>query len=194
MNGISVSNFAKSCGVSRQTIYTDIGRGNVVQREDKKIDIENPTNAQYRLDRTGGKIKPGPEPKPETEIQSDLSFTIEDLDGVENLIDFNKAPKTSIDKLKSLEQARTLKFNYEKDRGKYILRTLSEKFINQIYVIDSMQLKDLADTIPDDVGVIFGTDDPKLLLQVNELMHEQFNRLLKQVKLKVDNFIKEIGD
>lgn len=191
MNTISVAGYAKACSVSRQTIYTDIHRGNVVQRGDGKIDLDNITNAQYKIDRSGNNKKPGPEPKSEPEIQNKLSFTIEDLEGVENLIDFDKAPKTSIDKLKTLEQARTIKFNYEKERGKYVLRTTVDKVLNQIWIIDGMQFKNLADTLPDDIGVIFNTDEPELLLKINELLHFQFNRLLVQIKEKVDKFIKE---
>jgi len=187
---ITVSAYADACDVSRQTIYTAIKAGDVIQREDRKIDLQNPTNALYLKNRKGGEslpVKPGPK-KPEKVNQPGLDLNFEDLEEVPGLVNFENAPKSSIDKLRSLEQALTIKFNREKSRGIYIRRDRVKKYVTQLHELGTEGFKALPDRIAPDVGAIFGTEENEKIMAFNELLTNEIFSILDQVQRKLEEF------
>lgn len=193
-NTINVTGFARECKCSRQTIYTAIKKKDVIQREDGDIDLDNDTNRQFKINKIGGvSKKPGPEPKPEPVEQTNLDFTLDDLDGVEQFIDFDKAPKNMIDKFRSLEQARGFRIANEQKRGLLISRHLVLNLLNEIYALDCGQFKNMADKMSAEVGAIFENEDPSLLLRVDELLTIEINSTLVLIKDKIEHFIENYG-
>lgn len=48
MRPVGVTAYAAACGISRNGVYKAIERGDVVQREDGKVDLDNSTNRTYQ--------------------------------------------------------------------------------------------------------------------------------------------------
>jgi hypothetical protein len=196
---VSQSKFATLAGVTRQSISSAIKNGSLTKRPDGKLDTNNPVNSGY-LQLRAEKTKPRPTPpppdtKPDEGVDTSpvTHVSLEDLANIANIESLEAFSKSSIDRLKTIEQVKQLQTKVMKERGLLIDRALVKKVFSQIYTIDVNEFRTLAPNAAPEIGAAVGVDDDATLLQIEEIINSGVFSILEHVKRIIDDFLNEVG-
>ncbi len=69
---VSLAEFGRLAGITRQAVYNLVKRGSLIQSRNGNINLDNPQNKQWLEDRDSppaAKPKPAPKPKPESSAE-----------------------------------------------------------------------------------------------------------------------------
>jgi hypothetical protein len=111
-----------------------------------------------------------------------------DLNDLSN--DLTRMDKDQIDKLKSIEQVRKLRFQLEKDRGEYVNRKTVTEVFHQLYSIDTAEFATMADRAAPEIASICGVDDGEVIVQIAKFLETESYRTMAHVKQKLNNFLR----
>lgn len=185
---LSVAAFGKWLDpeISRQRVNQLVNRGDLIRGTDRKIDTDHPTNAAWIESRKGVSHQPKPAntkrqgaaPPPEEDGPPELENL---LDNLQN-IDFNKLPKVSIDKIKSLESALKTRVEREEKRKLLISRALVQSVFSRLYQIEVNETQQLGPAVAAEVAGMLGEDDPEKVLQVEQMITGRVMRTRQHIK------------
>jgi len=178
MECITVRKFAEICGIQSKQIYVYIGRGKILQRQDKRIDKTEPINEEFILKHRKHGAKPiieGNNPKSEKTYYSE-----------------NELRRLKGEKLE--EDIKLAKFRNEKIEGRLIPTDIIQRAIQEViqrykmtFVQQSEQL--LRDTLNE---MSASNEMITKVCSTNiQLSNEAFTRAIAETKLAIKNSISE---
>jgi len=211
MNSLNRKEFADLCEVSKAAITKAIKQERICV-QDNKIDPTHPTNAYYlekaknRADYQRPK-KRGPGRRPTTgkrktnaEIGAAVTAEIEkrannleNVDGVQIPLNLDGLSKTSTDRLKTIEQIRSLQLKNDQERRELISRDIIKQFIFRLYLVDTNELKTFGDRVAPAAASIFGVDDEAKILELNQFVESEIYKTLNHIKRLMDDFLRFVG-
>lgn len=206
--------FSKLVGVANQSVYEAVEKGHLIAGEDDSIDILGKEALAYAemqfhkftpairkaynaaIKAAGGKPKRMPRKKkeptePEEPAQDNLDDSI-DLgdDGLPR--DINACTKNDLDKLKSLESIKTMRFKLSRDRAEFASRELVSAVFMKLYSIDTAEFVSLAATVAPEIASICGVDDGEIIVEVEQFLEGKFYQTLKHIKQTMNVFLQGV--
>lgn len=178
MNNLTVKQVAEICGIQPKQIHVYIGRGKILQRQDKKIDISELINEEFILKHKKEVTKTvleGNNPKSEKTYYSE-----------------NELRRLKAEKLE--EDIKLAKFRNEKIEGRLIPTDIIQRAIQEViqrykmtFVQQSEQL--LRDTLNE---MSASNEMITKVCSTNiQLSNEAFTRAIAETKLAIKNCISE---
>jgi len=101
--------------------------------------------------------------------------------------------RATTDKLKTIEQIHALRIKTDKERQELIDRDLVRRLFSKMYLIDTNELKTLADKLPADIAGLAGIDDQKVIMEIGERIEREVYRSLAHIKRLINDLFEEIG-
>jgi hypothetical protein len=218
MRYLTQTEFATECDCSQQAISKGIQEGRVIRAE-KGIDPSHPTNIHFKENaaRNSAKVKRGfPDKKKaskkagrkkkrkaakatsrskagkkkKTEHQLELDI---DWEGGELPANVGALSRATTDKLKTIEQIHALRIKTDRERQELVERELVRRLFAKMYLIDTNELKTLADKLPADIAGLAGIDDRAVVMAIGERIEREVYRSLAHIKRLINDFFTEIG-
>ncbi len=193
---VAKAKFAKLSTVNKSSITRAIAAGSLVIRPDGNLDTDNPVNQDYIRRCNDKKAQPEPTPKASPKNNTTQNNkTVSDLDiSTDSLaIDVLKAlSKSSIDKLKVIEQINQIRVKTKKDRLELVERKLVEKVFSKLYMVDVNMWRTLGANLSPEIASIAKIDDNEIILKVGEIIEKEVFVILQHVKRTMNDFLVEI--
>ena len=219
MEYLSQNKFAKLVGVSPQAVSLAVKSGRVIRCK-SGIDPLHPSNQHYaeaaadnskkrkrgqhppRKKRgrpkgassssrrsTAPPSRPAPAPgaAPPFEPEQDIDWTTGELPA-----NISALSRSTTDKLKTIEQIHALRIKSDKERKDLIERTLVRRLFSKLYLIDTNEIKTLADKLPAELAAIMGVDDRELIMKVGATIETEVYKTLAHIKRLINDLLDEI--
>ena len=222
-NLFTFSEFADCLGIARQTIYKNTKSGLIPflnENGTNKIDINNSQVKDYIIsiqEKTGQTFNPEKaqktekrpakntlkEPKQKTvkvvpEKQEDFSDVPPDiLEALENgsltVGQAMRLSKVTLGKLKDFYAARKTKIESQQKRGELIDREVVVKAFGRLHNIDQNQFLVSKTKIASRMASAFNFTDPSMNTKIEEILEEEFYKILNNIKIEIKKFFKTIN-
>ena len=211
---MSQAGFARLCGVSSEAVRKAIVAGKVDARSEgrsKIILLSGQNSVAYLHDKNAQRKKTiTSKPSDLSEINKYQKKSIPPVSSKENQnghsstfkniidltaenIDINSISLADVNKIKGIESARKSAQDRNIARGDLIDRKIVTTVFGKIYTIEVNELKPIADKTPSKIAAIFGDEDSKKILKVNQLLSSEITKVLKHINYEVDRFLKDIN-
>lgn len=184
----TVTELAAHLGVSRQLVNQAVKRGHLVRIESHICD-EQPLSNKAWIDqrRKSTAHKPVGQSKSREYVPSEDAG--EDLEGLEGRSlselsdeELTRLPKSTIDKLKSLEGMLKTRQEREVKRKDLIDRQLVKLAFGELYTVEAAELKTLGAKLSADLAGICDCDEPAKVLQVEQRLDQEIARILGHIQ------------
>ena len=198
---MSMSQFAKEAGVSRQAISKAVAAGALAARPDKKLETTHPINAEYiknkkrEAEETQADKPKNPKSntsgvnKSNPEVKTDNSVDLIDIHG-----DLSEYNKHGLDRVKIIRQIKRMELEDNIKRGalvdKKIVRTVFAKLV-EIHMNEFLTIKD---KLVPDISALFEISDPEKVVAAGERMDEELWKVLNHIKSIFNTFLNEIKE
>jgi hypothetical protein len=219
MRWVNQSKFAELAGVSRAAISLAIKRGRVIRQGKMGIDLEDPVNVTYlqsendsrtrskKPKKTTKKPKPTKKSKPKPKKLPPASEKAQPVEEVEyyhepeheallETYDLNGnafIDRATADRLKVIEQARTLEIKRLKERGKLVDREHVSRIFNMLYKIDTGELRPLGDKLAPEVAAICGiSGDSEIERKISSYIEDEIYKTLEHIKRRINDGLADI--
>jgi hypothetical protein len=216
MNWVNQSEFARLVGVSKAAISKAIKGGRVIKDPSHGIDIDHPANVDYRNSQHDSrtrrkdsarkpkkpkKAKPKPKKLPPA---SDKAMPVEEVEyyrepeheALLETYDLNGnafIDRATADRLKVIEQARTLEIKRLKERGKLVDREHVSRIFNMLYKIDTGELRPLGDKLAPEVAAICGiSGDSEIERKISSYIEDEIYKTLEHIKRRINDGLADI--
>lgn len=205
MAWVKSAEFARIAGVSKVYITKLCKSGALVRTPAGKLDTNNQVNKAFLV----GQKEKGKKPKinpvsaketaaakkeePEVSVKVEESKFLESILSGERVIDsLDHISKTSIDRIKIIEQIRNLRINTDERLNMLIPRELVKKVFSQLYAIDINEFKTLGPAISQDIITIMSVGDEKRIMEIESMVDKHLRKVLQHIKRIFDDFLKLI--
>ncbi len=122
----------------------------------------------------------------------DVKFLESILSG-ETIIDsLDHLSKTSIDRVKVIDQIKKLRMDMDVAQNKLISRDLVSRVFSKLYAIDINEFKTLGPAISQDIVPIIGSIEEKKVMEINNMVDGHLRKVLQHIKRVTDDFLKTI--
>ena len=213
MELITKSKFAGLCGVSKVAVGLACKEGKidvVGEGRTQKVDLTGDRSIQYMNLQRDKKAPPptpvhnsAPQPtvtyadageaeKKDTELTEKVVEAIGD--GKQITIDVAALSKTSVDKLRQIENIRKVQVETAKKRGELIDRNVLRSFMAEMYSIDVNEFQTLGPNLAPEVAAMLGVDDADSIIKVGQLIEAEVFKVLEHVKRRTREFLVEMKE
>lgn len=205
MAWVKSAEFARIAGVSRAAITKRCKAGSLVRTPAGKLDTNNAVNRAFLVGQRekGKKPKINPVSAKETAVVEkegpELSINIEETKFLESILSgktvinsLDHLSKTSIERIKIIEQIRKLRIDTDESLNKLISRELVKKVFSQLYAIDINEFKTLGPAISQEIITIMGVGDEKQIREIEDMIDKHLRKVLQHIKRITDDFLKSI--
>jgi len=216
---ISLAEFAKIAGVTRQAIYQhkDNGIFPVVEIDGKtKIDLHDRKVKQYLKDKSvtepvkvsgpkkqeirkvveASKQETGEKEKPVRLKENEIPDYLKDIADSGNLTisQMMQLSKSEVDKIKVYEQIKSIRVKTAQQRKELISRKLVRIVFGKLYEIDMNEFLTVKNKVVPDLAGIFGCNDEEKMLAAEKRIDDELWKVLNHVKFELDRFLKSQGE
>lgn len=205
MAWVKSAEFARIAGVSKVYISRLCKNESLVRTPTGKLDTENLVNKAFLIKQRekGKKQNINPFSAKETvavkEEEQEALNKIEETKFLESILSGERVidilehiSKTSIERIKIIEQVRNLRINTDERLNKLIPRDLVKKVFSQLYAIDINEFKTLGPAISQEIIIIMGVGDEKQIMEIEAMVDKHLRKVLQHIKRIFDDFLKEI--
>jgi ribosomal protein S13 len=116
------------------------------------------------------------------------------LSGEAVIDDLEHISKTSIDRLKTIEQIKDLRIKTELSRNKLIPRELVSRVFSKLYAIDINEFKTLGPAISQDIIPLVGIVEENQIMAIGEMVDKHLRKVLQHIKRIIDDFLKTLEE
>lgn len=186
--------YARCAGVSRAAIQQAVNEGRLVLGNTGKLDVKQPTNAEYLADkRKGQTAKQDPKPKKTKTCAKPAKQTPEPTIDVSDLPqDLETLSHASANKLKTIEQIRQYQVKTDEMRKKLVPRETVRSVFSKLHMVDVNQWRTLGPSVAPDIAALIGADDDETILEISNLIEVEVFKILGQCKRLLNDYLENV--
>ena len=169
MSYLCLSAFARKVKVDRSTVYAALRSGRLVRAKNGKLNLANPTNAEYLRMHIEGDVKPSKSGG----NGSGSARSNAELAQIEARIE-------------------KLQVGTAKERQELVDRELVRSLLGNLATIDQNELLTIPANVAPEVAGLCGTDDSKVVLKISKLIEKKLYGVLKHRARLLTDFLKRV--